>query len=126
MVNVKVRGETQPTPVQLFLAAGESDQATSGHIFMDNLRTIMHGLPADVPVMVCEDVHAMLMKGALLRCDVNDLSQKQFTAGSELIVWPGECLPSHRTLRMSTVLLCCVFCILMLSVLVQAVPCAGL
>ncbi len=41
MVNVKVRGEKQPIPVQMFLAAGESDPATSGHIFMDNLR-IMH------------------------------------------------------------------------------------
>jgi len=107
-------------------AASVRPSVTAQSFGMPCLKTIMHGLPADVPVMVCEDVHAMLMKGALLRCDVNDLSQKQFTAGSELIVWPGECLPSHRTLRMSTVLLCCVFCILMLSVLVQAVPCAGL
>ncbi|DBA78580.1 TPA: hypothetical protein ACH3X1_008513 [Trebouxia sp. C0004] len=88
MVNVKVKGETEPSPVQLYLAAGESDQATSGHIFMDNLRAIMHGLPVDVPIMVCEDVHAMGNKGALLHRDVNDLSQKQFSAGSELIVWP--------------------------------------
>lgn len=58
MVNVKVKGETEPSPVQLYLAAGESDQATAGHIFMDNLRAIMHGLPADVPILVCEDVHA--------------------------------------------------------------------
>ena len=56
MVHVKVKGEnTEPTLVQLYLAAGESGQsATSGHIFLDNLRTIMHGLPADVPIMVCE------------------------------------------------------------------------
>lgn len=120
-MNVKVRGETEPTPVQLFLAAGESDQATSGHVFMDKVRTMMS---ANIPVMVCEDVHATLMKGALLQRDVNDLSQTHFTAVSELIIWPGECLPSHRTVRMSTVFLCCVFCILMLSVLVQAVPCA--
>ena len=92
MVNIKVKGDTsEASPVQLYLAAGESNQATSGHIFMDNLRAIMHGLPTDVPIMVCEDVHAMVLKGALLQRDVNDLSQKQFTAGSDLIVWPGEC-----------------------------------
>ena len=86
----------------------------------------MHQLQADAPIMVCEDVHAMLVKRAPLQRDVNDWCQKQFTAGSELIVWPGECLPSHRTVRMSTILLCCVFCILMLSALIQAVPCDGL
>ena len=82
---VKIRGETtEPTPVQLHLAAGESDQsATSGHIFMDNLRTIMHGLPADVPIMVYEDVHAVVLKGVHLQHDVNDLSQKQLTAGAK-------------------------------------------
>ena len=59
MVNIKVKGDTsEASPVQLYLAAGESDQATSGHIFMDNLRAIMHGLPTDVSIMVCEDVHA--------------------------------------------------------------------
>ncbi len=36
--------------------------------------------PDDVPVMVCEDVHTMLMKGALLQHDVNYLSQKQSAA----------------------------------------------
>ncbi|KAL0043067.1 hypothetical protein WJX79_008183 [Trebouxia sp. C0005] len=86
IMNVKVRGETEPTPVQLFLAAGESDQATSGHVFMDKVRTMMS---ANIPVMVCEDVHATLMKGALLQRDVNDLSQTHFTAVSELIIWPG-------------------------------------
>ncbi|KAL3151262.1 hypothetical protein ABBQ38_013101 [Trebouxia sp. C0009 RCD-2024] len=87
MVSVMVRGET--TPVQLYLAAGESDQATSGHIFMDNLRTIMHGLPVDVPIMLCEDIHARFLEGDMMHRDVNDLSQKQFKAGSELIAWPG-------------------------------------
>ncbi len=91
MVTVKVRGETERTPVQLYLAAGEPDQATSGHIFMDNLRGLLHGLPTDVPIMVCEDVNAMFVKGAQLQRDVNDLSQEQFTAGSELIIWPGDC-----------------------------------
>ncbi|DBA98856.1 TPA: hypothetical protein ACH3X1_014615 [Trebouxia sp. C0004] len=64
MVHVKIRGDTtEPTPVQLYLVAGESDQsATSGHIFMDNLRTIMHGLLVDVPIMVCEDLHAMVLQ----------------------------------------------------------------
>ena len=70
MVIFKVRGETERTPVQLYLAAGESDQATSGHIFMDNLRGLLHGLPTDVPIMVCEDVNAMFVKGALLQRDV--------------------------------------------------------
>ena len=79
------------SPFQLYLAAGESDQATSGHNFMDNLRAVMHGLPADVPIMVCEYVHATALKGELLQRDVIDLSQKHFTAGSDLIVWPGEC-----------------------------------
>ncbi len=50
----------------------------------------MHGLPADVPIMVCEDVHAMVLKGVQLQRDVSDLSQKQFTAGAELVIWPGE------------------------------------
>ncbi len=124
MVNIKVKGDTsEASPVQLYLAAGESDQATSGHIFMDNLRAIMHGLPMDVPIMVCEDVHAMVLKGALLQRDVNDLSQKQFTAGSDLIIWPGECqVPGHS---MST-LFGVMFCIRMLSVLVEFVFCTTL
>ena len=114
-VNVKIKGETsEASSVQLYLAAGESDQATSGHIFLDNLRTLMHGLPADVPIMACEDNHAVFTKGAPLQHDANNLSQKQFQAGSELIVWPGE-VPSHRTLRTPIILQCYVFCILMLS-----------
>lgn len=91
-MNLKIRQETtEPTPVQLYLAARESDQsATSGHIFMDNLSIIMHGLPVDMPIMVCEDVHTMVLKGVQLQHDANDLSQKQFTAGAELVIWPGE------------------------------------
>lgn len=88
-MSVMVRGET--IPVQLYRAAGESDQATSGHIFTDNLRTIMHGLLADVPIMVCENINALFLEGDRLQGDVDDLSQKQFKAASELIVWPGEC-----------------------------------
>ena len=67
-VRVKVRGESaEPTPVQLYLAAGESDQsATSGHIFMLHLRNILHGLPKDVPIMVCEDFHATVLQQTLL------------------------------------------------------------
>lgn len=91
MVHVKIKGETtEPTLVQLYLAAGESDQsATSGHIFMDNLRTIMHGLPVDVPIMVCEGFHAVVQQTQLQR-DLEDLSQAQFPAGAELLIWPGE------------------------------------
>ena len=93
MVHVKIKGETTepgPTLVQLYLAAGESDQsATSGHIFMDNLRTIMHGLPVDVPIMVCKGFHAAVQQTQLQR-DVEDLSQTQFPAGAELLIWPGE------------------------------------
>ena len=91
MVHVKIKGETtEPTLVQLYLAAGESDQsATSGHILMDNLRTIMHGLPVDVPIMVCEGFHAVVQQTQLQR-DVEDLSQAQFPAGAELLIWPGE------------------------------------
>lgn len=89
-VNVKIKGATfEASPVQLYLAAGESDQATSGHILLDNLRTLMHGLPTDIPIMACEDIDAVFTKAAPLQRDVNDLSQKAFTAGSELIVWPG-------------------------------------
>ena len=92
LVNVKIKGATsEASPVQLYLAAGESDQATSGHIFLDNLRTLMCGLPTDIPIMACEDIHAVFTKGAPLQCDVNDLFQKAFTTGSELVVWPGEC-----------------------------------
>ncbi|KAL0023869.1 hypothetical protein WJX79_001963 [Trebouxia sp. C0005] len=89
MVHVKIKGETtEPTLVQLYLAAGESDQsATSGHIFMDNLRTIMHGLPVDVPIMVCEGFHAVVQQTQLQR-DLEDLSQAQFPAGAELLIWP--------------------------------------
>ena len=92
MVQVKVRGETaEPTPVQLYLAAGESDQsATSGHIFMLHLRNILHGLPEDVPIMVCEDFHATVLQQTLLQPNADDLSQKQFPAGVELLIWPGE------------------------------------
>ena len=91
-MRVKIRGQTtEPIPVQLYLAAGESDQsATSGHIFMLHLRNIMHGLPADVPIMVCEDLHATVLQQTLLQPDVDDLSQKQFPAGVELLIWPGE------------------------------------
>ena len=79
MVHVKLMGETiEPTPMQLYLAAGES--TTSGQIFMDNLRTIMHGLPVDVPIMVCEDLHAMLLQQTQLQRTVDDLSQKRFPA----------------------------------------------
>ncbi|KAL3142405.1 hypothetical protein ABBQ38_002740 [Trebouxia sp. C0009 RCD-2024] len=90
MVSVMIKGvSTDFTLVQLYLAPGESAQsATSGHIFMDNLRTIMHGLPVDVPIMLSNDVHAA--KGEQLQRDVNDLSQKQFTAGATLMIWPGE------------------------------------
>lgn len=51
----------------------------------------MHGLPPDVPIMACEDVHAVFTKGAVLQTDANNLSEKQSKAGSELVVWPGEC-----------------------------------
>lgn len=88
-MNVKIKGAT--SEVQLYLAAGEPDQATSGHILLDNLRTLMHGLPTDIPIMACEHIDAVFTKAAPLQRDVNDLSQKAFTAGSELIVWPGEC-----------------------------------
>lgn len=55
-VNIRVRGEkTQSVPVQLYLAAGESDQATSGHIWLVNLIIIMHGLPADIAIMFSEE-----------------------------------------------------------------------
>ena len=79
---------------------------------MDNLRAIMHGLPTDVPIMVCEDVHAMVLKGALLQRDVNDLSEKHFTANSDLIVWPGECQVLGHSMStlfgvMSSAFLCC-------------------
>jgi len=47
----------------------------------------MHGLPVDVPIMLSNDVHAA--KGEQLQRDVNDLSQKQFTAGAKLMIWPG-------------------------------------
>ena len=90
-MNVKVRGETKSSPTQLFLAAGESDQATYGHVLLDNIRDRLHGLSADVPIMVCEDVNATGKTAVLLDRDVNGLSQQHFTAGSELIVWPGEC-----------------------------------
>ena len=91
MVHVKIKGETtEPTLVQLYLAAGESDQsATSGHVLMDNLRTIMHGLPVDVPIMVYEGFYAVVQRTQLQR-DVEDLSQAQFPAGAELLIWPGE------------------------------------
>lgn len=46
----------------------------------------MHGLPVDVPIMYSNDVHAA--KGE--QRDVNDLSQKQFTAGAKLMIWPSE------------------------------------
>lgn len=90
MVNVMIKGVSIDfTLVQLYLAPGESAQsATSGHIFMDNLRTIMHGLPVDVPIMFSNDVQAA--KGEQLQRDVHDLSQKQFTAGAKLMIWPGE------------------------------------
>lgn len=55
-----------------------------------DLRTTMHGLPADVPIMVCEDVHAMVLKQVQLQHGVDDLFQKRFTAGAELVIWPGE------------------------------------
>ena len=98
-MNVKIKGETsEASPVQLYLAAGESDQATSGHILLDNLRTLMHGLPTDIPIMVCEDVH-VFTKGAPLQRDMNDLSQKAFTAGSELVIWPGECQVTRHSGR---------------------------
>ena len=50
----------------------------------------MHGLPADVPIMVCKDVHAMVLKQVQSQRDVNDLSQKQGTAGARFVIWPGE------------------------------------
>ena len=92
MVNVTIKGvSTKFTPVQLYLAPGESDQsATSGHILMDNLRTIMHGLPENLPIMFSEDVHAVNLTGEHMQRDVNDLSQKQFTADAKLAIWPGE------------------------------------
>lgn len=85
---------------------------------MDNIRDRMHGLSANVPIMLCEDVHAMGTTGALLDRDVSELSQQHFTAGSELIVWPSECQVTEHS-RCSSVL-----CLLMLSLLVQSVPCA--
>lgn len=124
-MSVMVRGET--TPVQLYLAAGESDQATSGHIFMDNLRTIMHGLPVDVPIMLCEDIHARFLEGDMMHRDVNDLSQKQFKAGSELIAWPGECYITGTDESGCQLSFCAVsFCTLLLCILVQSVAYATL
>lgn len=92
VVNIKVRGDTiEPTPVQLYLAPGESDQsATTGHILIDNLRTTMHGLPADLPIMFCENVHALVLQQVRLQRCANDLSQQQFIAGANLVIWPGE------------------------------------
>lgn len=81
--------DTDFTPVQLYLAPGESDQsAKSGHIFMDNLRTIMHGLPVKVPIIFSDVAHGA--KGEKMQRDVNDLSQEHFTAGAKLAIWPGE------------------------------------
>ena len=125
-MNVRVRSETtDPIPAQLYLTVGESDQATSGRVMEADLRDLMHGLPTNVPIMVCEDPHAMPMKGSFLPRDPYGLSQKHFKAGLELIIWPGGCLPSQRALSTSIVIWYRVFYILTLSVLFQAALCTG-
>ena len=49
----------------------------------------MHGVPVDVAMMVYGGFHAVVQQTQLQR-DVEDLSQAQFPAGAELLIWPGE------------------------------------
>lgn len=90
MVRVKIRGETtEPTPMRLYLAAGESDQSDSGHIIMKNLRIILHGLPDIVPI-ICKGIDDTNWPQKKLQSTVDDLSEDKFPAGAQLLIWPGE------------------------------------
>lgn len=83
---------------------------------MANLRIQLHGPPADVPIMVCEDTSATVLKGVQLQRDAHDMSQKQFTAGAELIIWPGEPQVTGNLQRqwflcaVSSAFQCCLYC----------------
>ena len=94
---VQNRGEKQGVLLSLYLAANESDQTSCGHVLMQQVRHVMHGLPSEVPIMYsqCNVSHNFIpasASGSQLFSTQNDLSEMQFPEHCKLYVWPGESL----------------------------------
>lgn len=90
-------GEKQGVLLSLYLAANESDQTSCGHVLMQQVRHVMHGLPSEVPIMYskCNVSHNFIpasASGSQLFSTQDDLSEMQFPEHCKLYVWPGESL----------------------------------
>ncbi|DBB09580.1 TPA: hypothetical protein ACH3X3_008138 [Trebouxia sp. C0006] len=87
-------GEKQGVLLSLYLAANESDQTSCGHVLMQQVRHVMHGLPSEVPIMYskCNVSHNFIpasASGSQLFSTQDDLSEMQFPEHCKLYVWPG-------------------------------------
>lgn len=91
-MRVQVRGKhSEPVTTQLFLAASDHDHATSGRVLIESVRLILQGLPAEFPIMHCEDTPNVPRRGTVLHLGHEiRLSQQRFEADSKLVIWAGE------------------------------------
>lgn len=90
VVFVQSRGTSTSGSLPLYLAAHDSDQATSGHIWLPMLRPLVHGLAPEKGILYCHRDEDSTLHSAFLLRDPDGLSQVKFHEGAQLIVWPDE------------------------------------
>lgn len=75
VVKVRVKGKNiEQDSIPMYLAAGEPEQSTTGHVRMVHIRGMMPHLPDTYPIQFCQDAPIALQTGKVLHGDWNELS----------------------------------------------------
>lgn len=91
VVKVRVKGKNvEQDSIPMYLAAGEPEQSTTGHVRMVHIRGMMPNLPETYPIQFCQDAPMALQTGKVLHGDLNELSVESFQPDSQLLVWPSK------------------------------------
>ena len=90
VVFVQSRGMSTSIPLPLYLSAYDSDQATSGHVWMPMLRQLVLGLAPEKGILYCHRDDDTTLLHSFLLPDPDGLSQAKICEGAELTVWPDE------------------------------------
>lgn len=92
VVFAQIKGVSTSIPLRLYLDAGDSDQATSGCLWMPTVRNLLQLGPTqgilychrdqDPPLPCNSFFHHGLYRG------LHGLSEARFCEGAELMIWP--------------------------------------
>ena len=74
----------------MYLAAGEPEQSTTGHVRMVHVRGMMPHLPDTYPIQFCQDAPIALQTVKVLHGDLNELSVESFQPDSQWLIWPSK------------------------------------